>query len=165
MEYWDIYDVNKKKTGRTMIRNDWHMQPGEYHLTVLALVRDMAGRTLITRRQLDKEWAAGKWEIPGGGVRAGETSEEAVLREVREETGLVFHTGDGRLIHTYRNDSPEEHNNYFVDIYEFTAPVTAADVRVQKEEVLDFCFARPDEVHRLGDAGDFLHYSHLEAFL
>ena len=147
MEYWDIYDVNKKKTGRTMLRNDWHMQPGEYHLTVLALVRDMAGRTLITRRQLDKEWAAGKWEIPGGGVRAGETSEEAVLREVREETGLVFH------------------NNYFVDIYEFTAPVTAADVRVQKEEVLDFRFARPDEVHRLGDAGDFLHYSHLEAFL
>ena len=66
MEYWDIYDVNKKKTGRTMLRNDWHMQPGEYHLTVLALVRDMAGRTLITRRQLDKEWAAGKWEIPGG---------------------------------------------------------------------------------------------------
>ena len=57
MEYWDIYDVNKKKTGRTMLRNDWHMQPGEYHLTVLALVRDMAGRTLITRRQLDKEWA------------------------------------------------------------------------------------------------------------
>ena len=116
-----------------MLRNDWHMQPGEYHLTVLALVRDMAGRTLITRRQLDKEWAAGKWEIPGGGVRAGETSEEAVLREVREETGLVFHPGEGRLIHTYRNDSPEEHNNYFV--------------------------------HRLGDAGDFLHYSHLEAFL
>ncbi|MFR6495309.1 MAG: NUDIX domain-containing protein [Ruminococcus sp.] len=27
---------------------------------------------LITRRKLDKEWAPGWWEVPGGGVRAGE---------------------------------------------------------------------------------------------
>ena len=28
MEYWDIYDVNKQPTGRTMKRNDWNMKPG-----------------------------------------------------------------------------------------------------------------------------------------
>ena len=27
MEYWDIYDEKKQKTGRTMKRNDWNMQP------------------------------------------------------------------------------------------------------------------------------------------
>ena len=90
MEYWDIYDREKHVTGRRMIRNDWHMKPGDYHLTVLALVRDRAGRILITQRKADKEWAPLKWEIPGGGVRAGERSEEAVLREVAEETGLHF---------------------------------------------------------------------------
>ena len=49
MEYWDIYDVHKKLTGRKMIRNDWnHMQEGDYHLTVLALIRTSDGRILIT---------------------------------------------------------------------------------------------------------------------
>lgn len=72
MEYWDIYDREKHVTGRRMIRNDWHMKPGDYHLTVLALIRDRAGRILITQRKADKEWAPLKWEIPGGGVRTGE---------------------------------------------------------------------------------------------
>lgn len=44
MEYWDIYDSSKQVTGRKMVRNDWHMKPGDYHLTVLALIRDAAGR-------------------------------------------------------------------------------------------------------------------------
>ena len=39
MELWDIYDENKQPTGRTMKRNDWHMKPGEFHLTVLGVIR------------------------------------------------------------------------------------------------------------------------------
>ena len=38
MELWDIYDENKQPTGRTMRRNDWHMKPGEFHLTVLGVI-------------------------------------------------------------------------------------------------------------------------------
>lgn len=38
MEFWDIYDENKKPTGRTMKRNDWCLKDGEYHLTVLGVV-------------------------------------------------------------------------------------------------------------------------------
>lgn len=132
MEYWDIYDEKKERTGRTMARNDWHMKPGDYHLTVLALIINETGRILLTQRQLDKQWAPGKWEIPGGGVKAGETSLEAVLRETREETGLVPDKAAVRLIHTYRNDSPKEQNNYFVDIYEVRLPFTESAVTVQK---------------------------------
>ena len=39
MEFWDIYDENKKPTGRTMKRNDWCLKDGEYHLTVHAADR------------------------------------------------------------------------------------------------------------------------------
>ena len=35
MELWDIYDRNKKRTGRTMERNDWNMKEGDFHLTVI----------------------------------------------------------------------------------------------------------------------------------
>ena len=37
MEYWDIYDANKQRTGRTMKRNDWCLKDGEYHLSVLGV--------------------------------------------------------------------------------------------------------------------------------
>ena len=44
MEQWDIYDENKQKTGRTMNRNDWHMKPDEFHLTVLGVLQRPSGR-------------------------------------------------------------------------------------------------------------------------
>ena len=160
MEYWDIYDEKKERTGRTMARNDWHMKPGDYHLTVLALIINETGRILLTQRQLDKQWAPGKWEIPGGGVKAGETSLEAVLRETREETGLVPDKAAVRLIHTYRYDSPTEQNNYFVDIYEVRLPFTESAVTVQKEEVKGFALLDPQAVRALGERGEILHYAH-----
>ena len=88
MERWDIYDGERRLTGRTMGKNEWILQDGEYHLTVLGVVRHIDGRFLITRRVLTKAWAAGWWEVPGGAVQAGESSREAVNREVWEETGL-----------------------------------------------------------------------------
>ena len=38
MEMWDIYDADKKRTGRTMRKNDWRLKDGEYHLTVLGVI-------------------------------------------------------------------------------------------------------------------------------
>jgi 8-oxo-dGTP diphosphatase len=48
------------------------------------VVRD--GRALLIRR--GKEPLYGRWVVPGGTVELGETLEEAVVREMEEETGL-----------------------------------------------------------------------------
>ena len=88
MELWDIYDADKKVTGRTMKRNDWCLKDGEYHLTVLGVIARPDHTYLITKRVMTKAWAPGWWEVSGGAAQAGETSEEAVRREVLEETGL-----------------------------------------------------------------------------
>ena len=50
MEFWDIYDKDKKPTGRTMKRNDWCLKDGEYHLTVLGVIARPDGTFLITKR-------------------------------------------------------------------------------------------------------------------
>ena len=72
MEYWDIYDRDKKPTGRTMKRNDWCLKAGEYHLTVLGVVARPDHKFLITKRVMTKAWAPGCWEVSGGAAQAGE---------------------------------------------------------------------------------------------
>lgn len=52
-----------------------------------AIALDFRGRLLLIRRA--NEPARGLWSLPGGRVESGESHEEAVVREVREETGLT----------------------------------------------------------------------------
>ncbi|UCG46263.1 MAG: NUDIX domain-containing protein [Phycisphaerales bacterium] len=53
---------------------------------VAALITDDEGRLLITVR--GEEPAKGAWDLPGGFVDPGESAEEALRREVREEMGI-----------------------------------------------------------------------------
>jgi 8-oxo-dGTP diphosphatase len=56
-----------------------------------AVVHDVAGRLLLVRRGRDPH--RGRWSLPGGRVEAGESPEQAVEREVLEETGLSVRAG------------------------------------------------------------------------
>lgn len=47
----------------------------------------LEGKILLEQRK--NEPGKGKWSIPGGKVELGETPEQAVIRETKEETGLV----------------------------------------------------------------------------
>jgi len=64
---------------------DGRSYPDRPYLAVsAAIMRD--GKVLIVRRA--RPPAKGVYTLPGGGVEAGETLHQAVVREVREETGL-----------------------------------------------------------------------------
>ena len=56
-------------------------------VTVDAIIEMDGGIVLVKRA---KEPHAGKWALPGGHVEFGESLEQAVAREVLEETGIVF---------------------------------------------------------------------------
>ena len=162
MEMWDIYDINKKRTGRTMKRNDWTMKPDEYHITVLGVIRRSDGRFLITQRVLTKSWAPGWWEVSGGGVKSGETSLGAVCRELYEETGIDVSYAKGGYMFSYRRDNPDEGDNYFVDIYRFDLDVTDEDVILQEGETNAFKFATKEEIEAIAQEGKFLHYESIK---
>ena len=55
------------------------------------IVHDARGRLLLIRRGRDPH--RGLWSVPGGRIEAGESPEQAVEREVREETGLSVRAG------------------------------------------------------------------------
>ena len=54
------------------------------------------GRVLLIRR--GKEPLRGRWVVPGGTVEPGETLQDALVREVREETGLTVRPGEVILV-------------------------------------------------------------------
>lgn len=160
MEYWDVYDKDKKPTGRTMKRNDWTMKEGEYYLSVLGVIRRPDNTFLITQRVMTKSWAPGWWEVPGGGVKAGETSFEAVCREVMEETGLDVSHAKGGYQFCYSRENPGQ--NYIVDIYRFDLDVTEKDLKLQEEETMGGKFATLEEIKALDEKGIFLHYQSIK---
>ena len=159
-ERWDIYDINKNKTGRTMKRNDWTMAEGDYYLSVLGAIKRPDGKFLITQRTMSKAWAPGWWEIPGGGVKTGETSFEAICREVLEETGINVSKADGGYQFSYHRENKGQ--NYIVDIYRFDMDVSENDVRLQKEETLCVRFASTEEIKKIADKGIFLHFNSIK---
>ena len=161
IELIDIYDENRELTGVILPRGTF-LAPGQFQLYALAMICDAEGRILITQRSQNESWGAGWWEIPGGGVRAGEEPDQAVLREIGEETGLDVSDAEGGYVFSYKRVNPEEKNNYFVDIYKFVMELDEADVRTQEEEVAGFKLAQVEEIREYGEQGIFLHYDSIK---
>jgi ADP-ribose pyrophosphatase YjhB (NUDIX family) len=110
-----------------------------------AVVVDDEGRILLQRRA-----DSGLWSLPGGAMELGETLGEAVVREVREETGMLVElTGvlgiysDPRHLIAYGGG--EVRQEFSVA---FTARVTGGRLAVS-EESTDVGFVAPDDIDRL----------------
>ena len=164
-EMIDIYDSNRQPTGISIPREGAFLSEGQYMLYVLTLIEDAQGRFLITQRSMDKHWAAGWWEVTGGGVRAGESSAEAVRREVPEEVGLTVTGEVPAPVYGYENVDLKRGDNYFVDIYHLHLDFSPADVQLVDGEAIDFRLATWDEIGELAAAGTFLHYERLRQAL
>ncbi|MGB9937017.1 MAG: NUDIX hydrolase [Methanobacterium sp.] len=59
-----------------------------FGLAVRVLLVDEDDKILIIKRNTDSKTNAGKWELPGGKVDQGESFDQALIREVFEETNL-----------------------------------------------------------------------------
>ena len=95
MELWDIYDKNRNKTGKTMIRGQQY-KDDSYHLVVHVCIFNGEGKMLIQQRQPFKEGWPDLWDITvGGSAVSGESSEKAAEREVLEEIGYNSVDGNG----------------------------------------------------------------------
>ena len=141
MEFNDIYDENRNLTGRVRSRNSkW--KAGEYGLVVCVWVHDGNGRLLLTRRAPQKSFP-GTWENSGGAAQAGETSLQAVRRELFEETGIRAEEADFELLSTSRD------HHYFYDHYCLKAQVPLEKIVLLPGETDAVQWATFEQVHEL----------------
>jgi len=74
------------------------------HITVVAAVIEKQGKILCVQRGVSSlHYISEKWEFPGGKIELGETEEEALLREIKEELEMeiVVEKKIGTLTHQY----------------------------------------------------------------
>src|SRR5215213_901454 len=76
---------------------------GERRLGAYAFCVRADGAVLLARMAPDSP-DAGSWTLPGGGVEFGEHPDDAVLRELQEETGLVGRRGPLLGVYSRRQD-------------------------------------------------------------
>jgi 8-oxo-dGTP diphosphatase len=87
-----------------------------------AVIKDDRGRLLLIKR--GHAPGAGLWSLPGGRIEPGETDAEALVREMREETGLVIEAGP--LVGSVRRPAAD---GAVLDIRDYAATVTGGTLR------------------------------------
>jgi 8-oxo-dGTP pyrophosphatase MutT (NUDIX family) len=141
VELNDIYDKDRNLTGRQHRRGTpW--RKGEYGLVVCVWVYDGQGKLLLTRRAPEKSFA-GTWENSGGAARAGESSLQAITRELFEETGIRAEPEEFELMCTGMD------RNVHYDFYCLHKAVPLEQVVLQPGETDDVQWATFAQVHEL----------------
>ena len=156
-EYVDIID-GKGRTIKKTPKSEAH-RTGELHYTVIAEIRTSKGEWLLVKQALDRQ-DAGQYVSPvGGHVRSGETLEDALRREAREEVGFenirFSYVGQGIFD---RKVLGRHENHLFVlyEIYSDSIPVLNAESvgyeRFTTQELKNQLTENPDKF------GDAFHY-------
>ncbi|WP_164861726.1 NUDIX hydrolase [Microbacterium sp. CPCC 204701] len=138
-------DAAGTPTGRTHRRGDPDFPDGLFHLVSAVCVVRADGLVLITRRAVTKDWPL-SWEFPAGSALAGETSVDAAVRELREETGLEVPADSLEPVGRVTEESA------LLDLY-VTRVRQATGLVLDPDEVSDAAWVTLAEVHRLCDGG------------
>ncbi|MBP3372605.1 MAG: NUDIX domain-containing protein [Clostridia bacterium] len=149
-EFFDLYDEHRNPLGRTHERGV-PLNDGEYHLVVACWTINSKGQILITHRDPVKKSYPSTWENTCGCAQAGEDSITAIIREMREETGIQTCKNDFVLLGT----SVEAHA--FIDTYLLKRDVEISDIVLQEGETNDVGWVYADEIDALIDDGIFAY--------
>lgn len=140
-ELWDIYDINKKKIGKTAERDIYQFKKGEYHIVVTGIIINSKKEILISKRAKHKKFGL-MWECSGGSILAGETSLEGIIRELKEELGIEFSKKEAIFLKEIRRDKiPPD----FKDLWLFRKDIDEREITFPDGEAIDAKWVTIDE--------------------
>lgn len=146
MELWDVYDINKRYTGKVIDRHsNEKLKEGEYHLVVEVIIINCQGEILLNKRSKLKNKYPNMWESTGGSCIKGENSLQSILREIREELGIIFNESDAAFYKTIRNDNAK----YFKDMWLFRKNLKLEDLNYTDGEVVASKWVTIDEFEKM----------------
>lgn len=147
-ELVDVYNENKIKTGKIIDRKDKSkLNENEYTVSVHCWIINSKKEVLLTRRNL-KLNRGGMWEDTHGAVKTGETSIEAIKRELKEEIGLDIEEKELMLVKTLRR------KNAFRDCYIVFKDVSIDSINFNDNEVMDCKFVSIEEFKEIIKKGE-----------
>ncbi len=158
MEYWDIYDKNRNKTGKIIKRGE-RMSEGEYHLIVHIWIKNSNNEFLVQQRSENVKNPL-VWCTTGGSAVSGEDSITAAFREVKEELGIDLSDKKGYL---FDEDIYEEDDQkYLSDTYLYFIDLNINDLKLQKDEVKQVKYLKMSNIKQKMKEGQFFIYDYLD---
>lgn len=153
MELLEVYDMFRNKTGELLPRNSKEWGKGKFHCVSVVFIFNSKGEVLLQRRAFCKKYWGGKWDFTAcGAVDPGENTQQAGMREVKEELGLDVDLTNVRPHFTVHFDG------WFTDIFFIDQDVDISKVVLQETEVDAVKWANRDEVRSLFASGNFVDY-------
>lgn len=152
-EVIDLYDNDRQLLKEKEIRGN-NLKQKNNRLTVHIVFFNSKNEMLIQKRTTTKRVFPGLWDVSvGGGVLAGETSEQAMKREIEEELGIKFD-------HEYfRPQLTINFRNGFDDYYLIKDfDVELSTLSYQKEEVEKLMWADKETVLKFIENNEFIPY-------
>lgn len=155
-EQWDLYTIDRERTGRTHRRGD-DMPEGHYRLAVHVCIFNSKNQLLIQQRQPYKKGWPNMWDVSAAGSAvSGESSAEAAQRELMEELGLAVSLSKVRPFFTMNFP------NGFDDFYIIEQDVDFKKLRLQAEEVRQVRWAEKEDIVKMQAQGIMIPYWFLD---
>lgn len=142
MEYFDILNRDGSKSGNVATKGE-QLSCGQYYMGAHAYIHNYKGEFILQKRSKTKEFLPSGWDIHMGHVMAGETSEEAIIREVFEEIGMNVEKV------TFIKRIVWEKYNHIIDIYVIVEDINLSELILQKSEVEDVKYISRDDMIKL----------------
>lgn len=146
MELLDVVDDNNNLIGLSEDRKIVH-EKNLWHRHVSCWIMNSKGKILLQKRSSNKTRNPNKWSKTGGHVATGESVQNALLREIREELGVKIDKKDIELLGIFKSE--DINNRYFgYDFFiNFDCPINK--YTLQKEEVSKVKYVTIEKMKKL----------------
>ena len=148
-EILDIYDANRKITGKEYERGSNSLKENEYVIVVEIMIINRKNQILLSQRSESKKMYPLKWETTQGSVKSKEDSLQASIRELKEEIGISVNKEDLHFYKTLRDD--KEH--IFKDLFWIKKDIKLEDIHFEDGEVINVKWITQEEFKNMSDTG------------
>ncbi|WP_298553485.1 NUDIX domain-containing protein [uncultured Algibacter sp.] len=145
-EFIDIVDKHGKPTGKSKLKSVIHTKGYYHHTSHLWLYTDK-GKILLSQRSANKTICPLLWDVSvAGHIDAGETPEQGIIRETKEEIGLTISENELKKIgvfkcfQSYKNGivDNEFHNTYIAKLNVSISKLIPQEEEVEALKLVDF---------------------------